>query len=139
MCRDHLLQLQQRQADIDALELQVTAITFETRQFAQAYVAETGFPWPLLVDETRSLYATYGMHRGSLWAIGGPQNWGAYLRLIVRGQMPRLPHGDVHQLGGDVLVDPGGVVRLQHVGRGPADRPSIDSLLAVVNAADLST
>jgi hypothetical protein len=30
------------------------------------------------------------------------------------------------------LIDPGRIVRLHHVGNGPADRPSVKELLAVV-------
>ena len=126
------MQLQQRQAEIDSCQLQVAAITFETPQRAKAYVDETQFPWPMLIDESRSLYRAYGMERGSFWAIWGPQNWGAYFKIMARGRMPRRPHDDVNQLGGDVLVDPDGIVRLHHVGRGPADRPSVDFLLEAV-------
>jgi hypothetical protein len=32
-----------------------------------------------------------------------------------------------------VLIDPAGVVRVHHVGSGPADRPSIESLLRVLH------
>jgi len=88
----------------------------------------------MMINESLSLYGAYGMERGSFWEIWGPQNWGAYVKLMARGRMPRLPHRDVNQLGGDVLVDPDGIVRLHHVSRGPADRPSIDSLLVAVRA-----
>jgi hypothetical protein len=128
------LQLQQHKAEIDSLDLRVAAITFESPIYAESYITQTGFPWPLLIDGSRSLYRAYSMERGSLWAVWGPQNWGAYFKLMARGRMPRLPHDDVHQLGGDVLIAPDGKVCLHHVGRGPADRPSIDSLLSVVRS-----
>lgn len=38
--REHLLQLQQRKAEIDLLELRVVVVTFETPQYAKAYVAQ---------------------------------------------------------------------------------------------------
>ena len=88
----------------------------------------------MLIDPSRSLYRSFEMDRGSFWAVWGLQNWGAYFKLMARGRMPRRPHNDVNQLGGDVLVDPDGTVRLHHVGRGPADQPSIHSLLAAVRA-----
>ena len=34
------------------------------------------------------------------------------------------------QQGGNVLIDPGGIVRCHHIGRGPADRPSVRVILA---------
>ena len=133
------MQLQQRKAEIDTIELQIVVVTFEIPQRVKAYMAETDFPWSFLIDVSRSLYDVYGMNRGSFQAIWGPQNWGEYFRLMVRGRMPRLPHDDVYQLGGDVLIDSGGIVRLHHVSRGPADRPSIDSLLSAVKAETDST
>jgi len=39
------------------------------------------------------------------------------------------------QQGGNVLIDPNGIVRVHHVGRGPADRPSVDRLIAAVLSA----
>ena len=126
------MQLQQRESEINRLELRVAAVTFETLRHARGYVEETRFPWPMLIDESRLLYRTYGMERGSFREIWGVRNWGVYFRLVAQGWLPRLPHDDVNQLGGDVIVDPGGVVRLHHIGRGPADRPSVDSLLELI-------
>jgi hypothetical protein len=31
--------------------------------------------------------------------------------------------------GGDVLIDPTGIVSLHHVGAGPADRPAIETIM----------
>lgn len=89
----------------------------------------------MLIDESRSLYRKFGMGCGSFWEIWGPQNWRAYIRLIVRGRLPRRPRNNVNQLGGDVLVDPEGIVRVHHVSRNPKDRPPIDMLLEVVRNA----
>ena len=94
-----------------------------------AYVRETELRWPLLVDDERTLYSAYGMERGSMWNIFGPASCWAYLKLMLRGRRLRLPGSDVHQLGGDVLIDPQGIVRLHHIGSGPADRPTLSALL----------
>ena len=99
---------------------------------AEAYVRETELTWPLLVDNALSLYTAYGMERGGWWDIWGPASWGAYAKLLARGQKLKAPAGDVHQLGGDVLIDPQGIVRLHHIGNGPADRPAVERLLEVV-------
>ena len=109
-------------------------VTFEAGFLARAYVEDTRLPWPLVVDESRALYAAYGMLRGRAWDIWGPATWLAYARSLAHGGTLRRPTGDVSQLGGDVLIDPEGFVRMHHVGRGPADRPPVESLLAVVRA-----
>ena len=120
---------------IEALGLRVLVVTFEAPEVAEAYVGETGLPWPLLIDSSRRLYAAYGMGRGGGWAIWGPATWWAYAKLIARGRRPQPASADVHQLGGDVLIDPGETVALHHVGEGPADRSGISWLLDPVRRA----
>ena len=109
-------------------------MTFEDAVAARAYVAETSLRWPLLVDTDRRLYRAYGMHKARLRHLWGAATFRAYWREARLGRFPRLPRADTRQQGGNVLIDPGGVVRLHHVGRGPADRPLIETLLAVRSA-----
>ena len=130
-----MLQLQQHADEITARGLQVAVVTFEDAARAQAYQKDVNLAWPLLIDADRGLYAAYGMHEGTTWEIMGPTSWSAYIKLMLRGRRPRRPTGNVHQLGGDVLIDPGGIVRVHHVSSGPADRPSVTSLLEVVQDA----
>jgi alkyl hydroperoxide reductase subunit AhpC len=127
--------LRQEDEAFEELAIAVLVVTFETARVARAYVEETRLGWSLLVDESRSLYEAYGMRRGRWWDIWAPATWRAYARALRQGHLPRRPSGDVRQLGGDVLIDPEGIVRLHHVGRGPADRPSTESLLRVVRNA----
>jgi hypothetical protein len=124
--------LRQRQPTLDALGVAVLVVTFEAGPAASAYVAETALPWPLLLDPSRSLYRAYGMGRGRWRDIWGPATWRAYARLAWQGHRPRRGLGDATQLGGDVLIDRESVVRVHHVGSGPADRPPVAALLEVV-------
>lgn len=123
--------MRQREEEIEALGVKVLVVTFQGSPLAAAYVRETGLEWPILVDESLTLYYAYGMERGGWWDIYGPASWWIYLRLILRGRRPRAPAGDPNQLGGDVLIDPGGTVRLHHVGVGPADRPPVARILGL--------
>ncbi len=99
-----------------------------------SYVRETQLEWPLLVDTERVLYRAYGLDRGHWWNIYGPASIWTYSKLLMRGRRLRLPGSDVHQLGGDVLIDPNGVVRLHHIGSGPADRPTFSELLKAIRS-----
>jgi len=112
--------------------VKVIVVSFEAGPMAQAYVTETGLKWPILIDRDRTLYHAYGMLRGSKWNVMGPRAMLAYARLLLRGRRMRRRAADHLQLGGDVLVDPEGIVRLHHVGNGPADRPAISKLLNVI-------
>ncbi len=115
--------------------MQPLAVTFEDAASARAYVAETGLRWPLLVDTDLRLYRAYGMHKARLRHLWGAATFRAYWREARLGRFPRLPRADTRRQGGNVLIDPAGVVRFHHVGRGPADRPTVDRLLAAPSAA----
>jgi len=127
--------LRQHEQELEALGVRVAIVTFEAGFLAQAYVRDTELRWPLLVDRERALYHAYGMLRAGLLDVWGPKTWVAYARALLRGGRLEKGGEDVYQRGGDVLIDPAGVVRLHHVGDGPADRPSIASLLAAVRDA----
>jgi hypothetical protein len=124
--------LRQREREIDGLGLRVAVVSFESREVAAVYLRNTDLRWPLLLDPSRALYTAYGMGRGTFWQIWGPATWWAYAKLLARGRRPAPATGDIDQLGGNVLIDPSGRVVIHHLGSGPADRPSIDAMLAPV-------
>ncbi len=125
-----MLQLQQAREELDRIEIQTLVVTFEGRREAREYLDETGLIWPLLVDTDRQLYRAYDMHAARLRHLWGFATMRAYGREALRGRFPRIPRADTAQQGGNVLIDPGGVVRLHHVGSGPADRPTVATVLA---------
>lgn len=131
-CRDHLSQLREHEAKLTELGVAVAVVTFEVGFLARQYVEDSGLTWPLLVDEKRELYRGYGMLAASFWDIWGPKTWWAYLKAVLRGQKLRKSEGDISQRGGDVLIDPAGMVRLHHVGEGPAERPLVAQLLDAI-------
>ena len=112
--------------------MSIVAVTFEDDLSSGAYVRETSLPWPLIIDESRELYRSYGMLSASFWDVWGPKTWLAYLREFMRGRKPVKSEGDIMQRGGDVLIDPSGIVRMHHVGRGPADRPRVERILELI-------
>jgi hypothetical protein len=127
--------LWQQKSEFEALGVRVVVVTFEAGPLALAYVQNADMQWPLLIDESRALYAAYGMRRGRWQDIFGWSSLWIYAKLLFRGRRLRRRSGDVYQLGGDVLVDPSGLVRLRHVGIGPADRPAVSALLKFIRDA----
>ena len=107
-------------------------ITFGGQSLARAWLKETGVPFELWLDPQRAAYRAFGLER-SLVRSWGPRTIWAYARLMVRGRPWRGIQGDSSQLGGDFVVDTGGIVRLAYPSRDPADRPSVTSLLDVFN------
>ena len=107
----------------------MVVVTFEAGFLARRYMEENSLEWPLLVDVNRDIYRAYGMLDAGFWDIWGPSTWWAYIKEILRGHLPKKSSGDIRQRGGDVLIDPEGIVRLHHVGSGPADRFKVDTIL----------
>jgi hypothetical protein len=124
--------LREREDELSAKKVKVVVVTFEAGFLARQYVEESSIGWPLLVDEKRDLYRAYGMLDAGFWDIWGPSTWLAYLKEILRGRLPKHSSGDIRQRGGDVLIDPQGIIRLHHIGVGPADRPEVKNILKVV-------
>ena len=128
--------MQQAEREIETLGIRVLVVSFEARSAARAYMDETQARWPLVSDESRFLYEAYGMGRARWRHLLGPSALLAYVREAARGRFPRWPSADPVQQGGDVLIDPAGIVRLVHVGAGPGHRPSVERLLAARRASD---
>lgn len=127
-----MLQLQHRESEFRDLDVRIKVVTFDNDILGKAYASQNGLDWPLLLDQDRQLYQAYGTGRGSWWSIYGAQSLLRYLRVIFGGTLPGKPGRDWRQLGGDVLISPDGIVRLHHISQTPHDRPSVDSILRVV-------
>ena len=121
--------MQQSDSTLRDLGIRVLVVTFENQVAATEYVAETGVRWPIVVDERRELYRAYDLKRAKWYHLVGPRTLFAYAKEAVRGTFPRRPVADTTQQGGDVLIDPDGVVRFHHVGAGSGYRPTLAQIL----------
>lgn len=107
-------------------------VTFESREHVITHLQGLEVQWPVLLDETCDLYRRYHMYSAGFWDIWGPRTWWAYLKEILKGNMPKPSTGNIQQRGGNVLIDEFGIIQFHHVGSGPADRPSVATLLRAV-------
>lgn len=121
--------------ELSDANIQVSIITFDDDFMAKSYVKNTQIDFPLLLDEPgEKTYNAYGMQRANWWALYNPLSILKYIYLILTGTRPGKPGKDWNQLGGDVLVDPNGVVRYHYASQSPHDRPSVDTILETVRA-----
>lgn len=130
--------MRQQRERLAASNIAVLVVTFENEEYALNYQMETDLDWPVVIDVSRELYGYYGMNKAGFWDLWGPSTWLAYGRELLKGNVPKPARDDIRQRGGDVLIDPEGMVCLHHVGRGPADRPEIEKVLKVVYEHPLS-
>jgi peroxiredoxin len=124
--------LQDHQSELESLGVKVCVITFDSAESAAAYVDANQLEWPLVIDAERVLYREFGMRRAGWWTLLKPSTLWKYFLLWRKGVKPQKVGSDVHQLGGDVLIDPEGAVKLVHVSKEPHDRPSVESIIALV-------
>jgi hypothetical protein len=119
---------------LEKLNIKVVVVTFENDYLARCYVQDTSLEWPVLIDRTREVYKYFGMLSASFWDVWGLKTWAVYFRELLKGNKPKKSDGDIYQRGGDVLIGPDGIVRLHHVGKGPADRPDVAIILKTVSS-----
>lgn len=134
-CREHLARLREQQADLDRYRAAVVTVTFEPSAAMKQFSRSEGLSYPVLSDPSRRLYAAFGVQRKPQVQLMTRSILVTYLRGLGSGRWPRLPRGDLGQLGGDFVLDGGGVVVFAHLGEDAGDRPPIEAVLAAVRLA----
>jgi len=124
-------QLRDDEDEFRRLGVQTLIISFGAEHWARAWLQATESPFPLLLDPERAAYQAYGLGR-SFIRVWSPKVMWHYLKLALAGEKLQPVQGDPHQLGGDVIVDAAGVIRLIYHSKDPVDRPPVAKLLAVL-------
>ena len=121
-----------RRDEFQGLNTDILLISFSSAGYAAVWSREVCPQLPLLLDHGHELYRLYGLERApeSAGASGG----------LLRGLRRALgegggPAADEGEMGGDVLVDAGGMVRYAYLSQDAADRPPVDALIAAAAAA----
>ena len=98
----------------------------------QEWLKETCGNFTVLLDRERTIYNTYGLERSKLRSKSPRTLW-LYFTRWLQGQKFHDSHGDdTSQLGGDFIIDMSGKLRFIYPSHDPADRPSVEKLLAVL-------
>jgi len=115
-------------------DTEVVLVTFTTDDRAERYADAHRLPFPVLVDESRSVYRAYGLGRGSMARVWGVRAARRYVEILRRDGLAglRRPTEDTLQLGGDFVVAPDGTIAYGFWGAGPDDRPTVDELIDAV-------
>jgi hypothetical protein len=104
----------------------------EPDRLLDGYLRDLEIPFPVLVDSERQAYGEWGLGRASVRTIlGDPHVWLQYGRMFLKGERPRRSGRDPLQLGGDFVIDAGGVVAYSRP-QEKDDRPPVGELLRVL-------
>ncbi len=121
--------MRSRYNEIQSMDAEVIIISFGTDVWVKEWLKQVQVPFPLLLDPERRAYRAYGLERSMVRAWGLKNGW-HYLKAVLGGQrLYRLRGDDTAQMGGDFIVDSGGILRFTHPSHDPTDRPSAGELL----------
>jgi peroxiredoxin len=124
-------QLRPYYVEIKSFNTDVFAISFGTQYWARVWLNETATPFTLLLDSERKAYQAYGLEKSLLRSWGLKNLW-YYAKALLTGHQWYGIRGDSRQLGGDFIVDGGGIIRLAYRSRDPTDRPSVAQIITVL-------
>ena len=121
-----------RQQELTDLNTRVFIISFGTFPAVQQWMKETCGNFTVLLDRERSVYQAYQLEQSKLRSRSPRTLW-LYFTRWLQGQKFHDSHGDdTSQLGGDFIIDKQGNLRFIYPSHDPADRPSVEKLLAVL-------
>jgi alkyl hydroperoxide reductase subunit AhpC len=132
------VQVHRRRGEIDEVGGCVLLISFSSPAHGELWRKESGVTFPILFDRQRAVYRAYGLARSGMRSLS-LRTLTYYARAIARGEKIRTGRGDPLQLGGDFIVDSGGILRLSHPSHDPVDRPDVRTLLDAMRSAARAT
>jgi hypothetical protein len=132
-CRDHAVQLHRAREEFEVAGATLTLIGQANPRHAAAFRRKTKIDLPVLADEDRRTYKLAGLKRGSVTQLLGPRSVLSGLKHSARsGQVQGRVIGDVAQLGGAMVIGPGGEVLLERRAQNAGDSVEPGELLAAV-------
>ena len=110
----------------------LAAVGLGDLRYAQAFRAEAGINFPLLVDERREAYRAAGLRSGSLLHMLRHDNAVARKRARAAGQRQHRLGRNPFQLGGSFVFGPGNVELYVHISQTFGDNAAMGDLLAAI-------
>jgi hypothetical protein len=130
-CREQAVQLHRERETIRARGAELVFVGNGSRRFARAFKEDYGIAAPLYVDTRREAYRALAMKRG-LGAVLGPATWKSGLRALRAGFRQGRIQGDAFQLGGVLVVRPGGRIAYRYLSGSAGDHPPVAEVLAAI-------
>ena len=132
-CREQATELHREKDRIHAAGAELAIVGNGNRHFAQGFAKELGLTTPLYVDTERGAYKALGLKRSftSFLNLATLRN---LVRALRSGFRQGRTQGDPWQLGGVLVVRPGGDVVFRHASDASGDHPPAESVLSALEA-----
>lgn len=113
------------------LKTAVVVVSFSTKKATEAWIDATGCGLPVYIDEDRSLYRSFGLHRSisKVFGIHAMKYYGE--KRVVLGKLPKPvseDEEDTLQMGGDFTVHSSTRVTFVYPSQFAADRPTLEQV-----------
>jgi len=126
------VQLHRAHEEFEAAGADVVLIGMGTPRHAKWFAGKYAASLRVLADEQRESYKALGLKVGSVGDLLGPKSVASGIGHIRRsGVVQGRPVGNVSQLGGALVVAPGGAVLHEHRSAHAGDSADVDVLLNV--------
>lgn len=107
------------------------AVTQGTAAQTASLCQRHNVPFRCLADPSRQAYAAFGLERGSMAQVMGPDVLLKQALSAFRGNFGP-PGGDVFQLAGTFVIGTDGTVRLAYRSRDATDIPPMDTVFSAI-------
>ena len=128
------MQLHRERAAIRKRSAELVFVGNGNRHFAEAFQKEFAIGAPLYVDTKRDAYKALEMKRTFAGTLASLNTWRGGLRALRTGFRPGSVRGDAWQLGGVVVVQPGGRIAYRYLSDTAGDHPPVVDVLAALSA-----
>jgi peroxiredoxin len=133
-CQAHLGEVNAAKAEFERRGVAIVVVSFAESAKLIHYQEHRRWPFTILADPERRAYRAFNLKRLSWFELFSPATLIRYLKLFREGmEREDYGHEDIHQSGGDFLLDREGKVLFAHRSRNPADRPSAAELVSEVD------
>jgi hypothetical protein len=137
-CREHAVQLHRARPDFDAAGVGLVLIGQKKPRHAAEFRREYGIDLPILADGRRKTYKAAGAKMGSVGELLGPSSVAAGISKAFRSRgkirQGRII-GNAAQLGGALVIAPGGRIVWSHKSEKASDSASPEELLEAAREA----
>jgi hypothetical protein len=100
--------------------------------FARAFREDLGLDVPLYTDPSLETYRALAFNRGLARTALSPRIWAHAARALAGGFLQGRTQGDALQIGGVVVVRPGGMLAYRYASAEAGDHPPIANILAAL-------
>ncbi len=121
--------MQRRYEEIRALGSEVVVVSLEPLHRLKKQVEQMGLPFLMLSDPELTIYAAYGVRRGSFRDVFNVGASLQFLKLLLKGRWVWGGHGDIMQMGGDFIIDEEGFLTYSQPAARSQDRAEVDLLI----------